>query len=350
MAYSVLLLRPALVGGTESESPKPSDRVRIDQTVTNGFIHPGIGLTREILENARTQILSNQEPWLSGFRALASSSDSGRTISCRNQSRKDPSKPDVDAFDSRGINDRLIGDSFKAHRQALMYYFTGYEVYRANAMNIVRVWSQMDPNKYKRWPEDHIHSSYPIQRMIIAAEILRYTSSGDPKIAWMEQDTDHFTRNFVVPAVNTFLNGNGWFMNQNGFPIAAAMAGDIFTSDRKSYERRVEWFTVNKDAPNKGWSSSIQDLARRVDRNALTGQNIDPPVVQLVEMGRDQAHAGDDVEIFNNTARMMAAQGTKLDPISGTISMKQDAVGPYEFLDDRILAAADFFLQVYAGL
>lgn len=349
VAFVLLGGHPVLAGGAESETPKPSDQVRISQTVTDGFIHPGIGLTKEILENARTQVLADREPWLSGFRALASNPDSAREVACRNQSRQDSSRPDVDAFDNRGINNRLIGDSFKAHRQTLMYYFTGDEVYRANAMEIVRVWSQMDRTKYKAWPECYIHSCYPIQRMIIAAEVLRYTSARDSKLVWTNQDTDDFTNNFVVPCVQTFLNGNGWFMNQNGYPITAGMSGDIFINDRKSYEKRVEMFTVNKDAPNKGWSFSIQDLARRVDRNVLTGEKVDPPVVQLMEMGRDQAHAHDDVEIFNNATRLLSAQGTRVDPVTGTISTKENAVGPYEFLDDRILAAADYFCRFMLG-
>jgi len=347
---SLALVAAVLVGNlaVAADQASPSlaaatDQVQIGKTITNRFVHPGIGLTKEILENARTQVLANKEPWLSGFRALASNRDSSRNVSCRNQSRKDPSKPDAAAFDNRGINDRLIGDSFKAYRQVLMYYFTGDEVYRANAMNIVRVWSQMDRAKYKRWPEDHIHSSYPIQRMIMAAELLRYTSFRDPKLAWTEQDTDNFTKNFVVPAVSTFLDHNGLFMNQNGYPIAAAMSGDIFTSDRKSYGRHVEWFTVNKDAPNKGWSFSIKDLARLVTTNALTGEQVGRPQVQLMEMGRDQAHAGDDMEIFNNVVRIMHTQGTKVDPVTGVISTADKAVDPYEFLDDRILAAADYF-------
>ncbi len=335
--------------GVVRDLPAAVDRVRIDQTTTDGFIHPGIGFTREALENARSQVIAGRDPWAEGFLALASHPDSARAVSCRNQSQTDPSRPDSDAFDSRGINNRLHGDSYKALRQALMYYFTGEEVYRENAMMIVRVWSKMDPAKYQRWNEDHIHASYPIQRMITAAELLRYTHADRPDLAWTERDTDAFTRNFVVPAVTTFLDGNGWFMNQNGYPIAAAMAGDIFTNDRANYEKRVEWFTVNKDAPNKGWSSSIHDLARLVDRDAITGEVIDPPVVQLIEMGRDQAHAGGDIEIFNNTARLMNAQNTKVDPVTGTISTEPDAVGPYEFLDDRILAAADYFCRFMLG-
>lgn len=333
----------------DSQIPEPSDRVQINETVTNGFIHPGIGLTKAMLESARKQVLAKREPWYSGYQALATNPHSSKTASARNQSAANPGKPDSDAFDSRGMDNRLKQDASKAKRQALMYFFTADEVYRANAMNIIRVWAQMDASKYKNYSEAHIHASYPIQDLIMAAELMRYTSTTDPQYAWKEEDTTNFTNNFVVPAVHTFLDDNGWFMNQNGYPLAASMSGDIFTNNRESYARRVEWFTINKSAPNKGWSSSIQDLARRVDTNALTGKKADKPVIQLMEMGRDQAHAGDDVEIFTNTARQMKAQGSKVDPVSGTLSTQKNAVGPYEFLDDRILAAADQFCRFMLG-
>lgn len=345
-AWTTLLFLPRTVRAADENT---SDTVQIQQTITNGFVHPGIGLTKEILENARRQIRDKKEPWYSGFQVLAADRYSAKTVKCRNESRTNPGKPDIDAFDSKSVEGRLQQDGPKAKQQALMYFFTGEDVYRANAMNIVRVWSQMDPKKYKMFPEAYIHASYPIQDLIMAAELLRYTSAQDPKLAWTEQDTQNFTDNCVSPAVKTFLDGNGWFMNQSGYPLAAAMSGDIFRSDRESYAKHVEWFTINKTAPNKGWAFSIHELIRRVDTNALTGQRAAHPVIQIVEMGRDQAHGGDDVDIFMNIARQMNAQNTKVNPVSGTISTAPDAVGPYEFLGDRILAGANYFWQFMLG-
>ncbi|RMD80467.1 MAG: hypothetical protein D6820_06630, partial [Lentisphaerae bacterium] len=90
-------------------------------------------------------------------------------------------------------------------------------------------------------------------------------------------------------------------------------------------------------------------MARLVTTNALTGEKVSHPQVQLVEMGRDQAHAGCDLGIFQDVARMLNAQNTRLDPVTGLISKATNAVGPYEFLDDRILAAADYFCRFMLG-
>lgn len=333
-----------------SESPvEVTAKVQIHPTMANGFVHPGISLTKEMLEDARAQVLAKRDPWYSGFVKLASSPRSAKTVSSRNQSKDDPSLPEVDAFDNGGVEGRLKMDSDVALRQMLLYWFTGDPAYRANALRIVRLWSKMDPAKFKAYNEVYIHCSFAFKDMILVAELLRSMDSPNRELAWTEEDTTAFSNNFVVPGVTNFFNHNGWFMNQNGFAYAPAIAGAIFRSDPQDFAKRVERFTVNKDGPNKGSSFSIQDLARLVDTNALTGEKVAVPQVQITEMGRDQAHAGDDLTIFTTIARILNSQGTKVDPVDGTVSKAPDAVGPYEFLGDRILAAADHFCRFMLG-
>lgn len=315
----------------------------------NGFVHPGIGLTKEMLDDARAQVLAKREPWYSDFLKFASNPRCAKNITSRNQSKVDPTRPEVDAFDNASVEGRLKVDSDTALRQVLMYWFTGDPIYRANALRIVRLWSKMDPAKFKAYHEVYIHCSLAFKDMILAAELLRGMDSSNPELAWTEQDTAAFSNNFVIPGVTNFFNENGWFMNQNGYAYVPAIAGAIFRSDPQDYAKRVERFTVNKDGPNKGWSFSIKDLARLVDTNALTGQKVDRPQVQITEMGRDQAHAGDDTMIFTTIARILNSQGTKLDPVNGTVSTAPNAVGPYEFLNDRILAAVDHFCRFMLG-
>jgi hypothetical protein len=336
--------------GAGLESPvEVTDKARIHQTVVNGFTHPGISLNQEILENARAQVLAKRDPWYSGFVKLASSPRSSKTVSSRNQSQEDPTRPAVDAFDSASVEGRLKIDSDTALRQVLMYWFTGDETYRANALRIVRLWSKMDPAKFKAYNEVYIHCSFAFKDMILVAELLRGMESPNRELAWTNEDTVAFSNNFVIPGVTNFFNHNGWFMNQNGFAYAPAIAGAIFTSNPEDFAKRVERFTVNKDGPDKGSSFSIQDLARLVDTNALTGEKVANPQVQITEMGRDQAHAGDDLTIFTTIARILNSQGTKVDPVNGTVSTAPGAVGPYEFLGDRILTAADHFCRFMLG-
>jgi hypothetical protein len=128
-----------------------------------------------------------------------------------------------------------------------------------------------------------------------------------------------------------------------------AMAAYIFTNDREGYDTRVEWFTVNTTADNQGMSGAIKQLARLVTKNDKTGEAVANPIVQLIEMGRDQAHAIEDINLFVAISNLMQAQGTKVDPVTGLVSTAPNAVGPYEFLNDRILAAGDFLCRFMLG-
>ncbi|MDM5277463.1 S-layer homology domain-containing protein [Paenibacillus silvae] len=323
--------------------------VQINETVTDGFTHPGVGLTKSRLETIRSMVIAKKEPWYSYYNAMTVSSSASKTVTSSNQSSADPTKPASDAFNSQGFNSRFIADGLKAYTQALMYYITGDVTYRANAMHIIRIWSQMNPNKYVYFNDSHIHTGIPLNRMVAAAEILRYTSSPNPELAWTEKDTTDFTNNLVTPVIENFLHDNNRFMNQHNYPLLGAMAGYIFTSNTERYEEAVEWFTVNTTAKNQGFNGSVKQLFRLIDSNAVTGEAVNPPVVQHVEMGRDQAHGGGDLTNAVIISRMLLAQGTKVDPVLGTVSTGADAVGPYEFLKDRILDAANFFWQYMLG-
>lgn len=347
MAYVVVA---GLVSHATAQSTvEVTDKARIHKTEVNGFAHPGIGLNTEMLEEVRTQVLAKRDPWYSGFVKLASNPRSSKKVGIANQSKADPTRPDMDAFQNAGVEGRLKTDSDTALRQTLMYWFTGDEAYRANAMRIVRLWSKMDPAKFKAYNEVYIHCSFAFKDMIMVAELLRSMDSPSREWAWTDEDTAAFSNNYVIPGVTNFFDYNGWFMNQNGFAYAPAIAGAIFRSDPQDFAKRVERFTVNKDGPNKGSSFSIQDLARLVDTNALTGEKVANPHVQITEMGRDQAHAGDDMTIFTTIARILNSQGTKVDPVNGIPSKAPNAVGVYEFLNDRILAAADHFCRFMLG-
>lgn len=315
----------------------------------SGFKHPGVGLTRDILENMRTQVLAQKEPWNTHFNQMTLSASAARAVTSSNQSSADPNLPGTYAFNSQGVESKFIADGLKAYTQAILYYVTGDDTYRANALHIIRIWSQMDPAQYAYYNDAHIHSGIPLNRMVAAAEILRYTSTQTASLQWTEQDTQAFTANLITPVIETLEHRNTYFMNQHLYPLIGAMSGYIFTGNRARYNEGVEWFTVNKTAVDQGQNGAIKQLFRLVERDDLTGAPVTPPVVQHVEMGRDQAHGAGDLTNAEILARLLMGQGTKVDPIDGTASSAPDAVGPYEFLDDRILAAAEFFANYMLG-
>jgi uncharacterized membrane protein YgdD (TMEM256/DUF423 family) len=314
----------------------------IETTSEAGFIHPGIGLTKQVVDNLRTQINNKQEPWYRYYLNMLQSDLAKTTFACQN-CNGDAVR--TDAFNNPGVASMMDGDGRRAFTQALLYYITGEDVYRSNALRILRLWQQMDPNKYQIYSEAHIRTGMPLYYMLMAAELLRYTTSSD-ELAWTDADTDKLTQNVIDPVVNTFIDINDKFMNQHNYPLYGTIAASIFKNDMDNYAKVVEWYTVNDSAPDKFMTGSIGWLFRNVTQNDETGEAVEPHV-QHVEMGRDLAHADGDVTNFAVLARMLNAQGTKLDPVNGTVS--ETGVSIYEFLDDRILTGSDYFFKFSEG-
>lgn len=316
---------------------------------SSGFKHPGIGLTKDILENLRTEVLAQKDPWYSYYKEMLLSPAASKEIKSSNESSEDSTKPGTTIFDSQAVEKKFIDDGLKSYTQAILYYITGDEVYRKNALHIIRIWSQMDPTKYKYYTDACIHSGVPLNRMTTAAEILRYTSCKTESLKWTDKDTNDFTNNLINPTIETFQHTNYHFMNQHLYSLIGAMAGYIFTGNRERYNEGVEWYTVNKTAIDQGQNGAIKQLFRLVDTNILTGEKLNKPMIELVEMGRDQVHGCDDLTNVAILSRLLVEQGTKVDPVEGIVSTSADAVSPYEFLDNRLLKGADYFWQYTLG-
>ncbi|KRE35227.1 LamG-like jellyroll fold domain-containing protein [Paenibacillus sp. Soil522] len=332
---------------TGSESVITDYLPTIYETIdANGFKHPGVGLTKELLENLQTQVRAQKEPWKTYFDQLVASVDPwGKPLATRTVS----SRFSEGCFCSQNYNERFIWDGLTAYTQALMYVITGDEVYRANTMYIIRKWEQKNPVDYAYFVDSHIHTGVPLYRMVTAAEIMRYTSTQTPELEWTDQDTANLTNNVIVPVTDTFNHTNHRFMNQHLYPLIGAISGYIFTGNVERYHEAVEWFTVNKTAVDQHVNGSIKRLFRLVDTNAATGEKVDNPQVQITEMGRDQAHSTGDVINVAIVSRLLQAQGTKVDPVDGTVSTAENAVTTYDFLDKRILAGTDHFARYMNG-
>jgi large repetitive protein len=341
LATILPIARPAAAADTIQTLATDYQPVLSETIDASGFKHPALGFTKGELENMRTQVRAQKEPWNTYFNKMLLSGTASKTPSIKNVG-SDPTKPRYYGLNSQGAESLFITDALTSYTQALLYYITGDDTYRANAMRIIRLYEQMDPAQYAYYVDSHIHTGIPLSRMTAAAEILRYSSTQTPSLEWTDDDTARFTTNLIIPVIDTFDSCNCRFMNQHLYTTIATMSGAIFMGDQDRYARAVEWFTVNKDAVDQGQNGAVKQLFRLVTKNDLTGEAV-TPAVQHVEMGRDQAHGAGDITNAELLSRMMMAQGTKIDPAEGTISTAPNAVGPYEFLNDRILDAAELF-------
>ncbi|WP_327635927.1 discoidin domain-containing protein [Kribbella sp. NBC_00482] len=321
-------------------------------TSSAGFVHPGLAVSASSLELTRKQVRAGVEPWASYYAAMSATAYASRTFSSKNQGTV-LDRPASSAFNSQGIQSRFIDDAFRAYTQSILYFITGDPVYRENSLKLIRIWAHMDPAGYVYYPDAHIHSGAPLMRMLAAAEIVRYSTVTAPAedgydLGWNDSDTADLTSNLIVPLTQTFLYRNRNFMNQHSYSLIGAIAGYVFTDNLPRYREAVEWFSVNSTNPdddtNGALSKVMPVIAKNDPRNPYR-----KTFVQLQEMGRDQAHAWDDVTMLTQLARVIDIQGTKLDPVRGTVSTRRDAVSVYAFGGDRLLRGSEQFFAFMMG-
>jgi len=342
-------LQPAAAQEPVAAAPPPA----IVRTLSDaGFAHPGIGFTADHLENMRTQVLAGVDPWAGYYDAMSQTKYAARDFWAEN-AQPGTDTPKNDAYASAGMRSSALRDSLGAMAQALEYVVTGDEQYRANTLHILRTWSSLDPAKYAYFADAHIHTGVPLYYMLIAAEVVRGTEPANASLdgydlRWTDEDQQRIEDNLIRPVLDTFLYSQNRLWNQHLYGVIGMVAAAIFLDDADLYAKYVEWFTVNSgyqsehDLYGGDVNGSLASLFREIPADAA-GNTTGAPFVQHMEMLRDQAHGQGDVDLLVALARLVDNQGTKVDPVAGTVSTAADAVSPYRFLDDRILAGADTF-------
>ncbi|MBB3061188.1 Calx-beta domain-containing protein [Microbulbifer rhizosphaerae] len=330
------------------ESVITDNIVEINETISpEGFKHPGIRFTKESLENLRTQVIAGQEPWASYYEGMRRRWWASLNYGPRNHNGN--GYPAHDVISHNGLVAGFIDDAQAALMHSIQYVVTGDERHRAKAMYIVGVYSNMNPNGVEYFADVHIKMGQPIYHMTAAAEILRATSTTDPELEWTEELTYKYVNNFLQPQMDAYIRNNRYFMNQYSYALAGNVAAAIFADDRAAYEEAVEWTTVGSTAENQGWVGSIERVFRLMTHNDETGEPLDDPYVQLAEMGRDQPHAIGNVDTLFIISQIISSQGTKVDPVAGTISTADNAVDPVHFSDDALRKAFIEFIKYNVG-
>ncbi|NEG95439.1 hypothetical protein GFD17_01440 [Bifidobacterium sp. SMB2] len=339
----------------------PTDSV--GKTVT--FHHPGVIMNADYLNAMRDGVRAGKEPWLSAYKAYSSYAFARKNPRVYYESCfvnvLGPWKTDycgkksIDPQDYFAMRFQWDGDT--AFKQAVMWYITGDNTYRATALNIIRKYASVE----------FVQGTYSFRlgvasaNLAMAAEIMRATdpapaadgSAADDSLIWNDDDTARFTK-----ALDMYEPAFGFqqrrFHNQEQFCLAGLLAKAVWENDGESYARAVKRIVGGgaDDISADNGTGSINYQMKWMTENELTGEALPESEqhVQVAEMGRDAGHARDDIGGLTTLAQAIYVQGTKVDARTGVVSNAKDAVTPFEFGDDRLLAGVDYYVKYHTGV
>ncbi|WP_261301642.1 LamG-like jellyroll fold domain-containing protein [Paenibacillus andongensis] len=326
-------------------------------TISGVLHHPGIAMRQSDLDNMRDHVRAGDEPWNTAFNKFASDGRSSKTprilyegnyIFIHVQGPWGFTDPNTGVFYSNPsdyVGTRANTDSEVAFMQAIMWYITGDETYRSNAMTIIRDYAAIQDCV------THYSFRFATATYLLgaAAEILRYSDTPTQSLKWAGTDTTNLTH--MMDVLSVTYNAHSFFMNQHQFTVMGTIGRAIFKNDYALYAEAVEASTVNSAGDVGGRNGSIKYQMRWMTQNEVTGAALDPADyhVQEIEMGRDAGHSYDDIAGLSTLAQTIYAQGTKVDPTTGAMSTAANAVNVFNFLDDRLLAGTNYVIKYHLG-
>jgi hypothetical protein len=230
----------------------PSEVVTPKPTPQNGpFKHPGILNSKEELDFIAARVNANQEPWLSGYKALfAEGYDHGArgkapmpVGSLDWKIRALPEVRDTGSNDKKG-HPELTWDAQAAYAHALQWYIKRDPRNAKMAIDIMNAWAKTCKSFTGRGML--LIASWGGSFFLPAAEIMAHSDSG-----WAPSDIERFkkwTKDVMLPVVENFgptgFNGN-WAASANYTVIAIA----VFTDDKQLFDKAVNQYLKG---PHKG--------------------------------------------------------------------------------------------------
>lgn len=217
----------------------PSTTPSTMASVTNGFSHPGILMSKTQLDFVKSKITAKQEPWYSAFNSAKGSSYASKTYTAKPVASVQCVTAD-NAGDARNIGCSQHLDDFRAaYLDSLLWYFTGDETYAKKSVEIMNAWSStLHEIKFdSTYANGYLQAGWSSQVNTRAAEIMRYTYSG-----WSGADIARFES--MLKTVYYPVIKNGWSSGSNWLTTASESMINIgvFTNDRTIFNRGVNYW------------------------------------------------------------------------------------------------------------
>jgi len=341
LAAGIAAPTSAAVAGEPDQTILTKNIVDLKESVSpQGFVHPGISCDAETLRVMREKVLAGVSPWVDYFEGIR-----------RTRFADLAHRPQlVRRITNDGEISQFAHDAHLAWVQTILYVVTGNEEYRKTPVEIIQWYgSRTDESFFPRaFPDSHIKIGKYVYTLCSAVDILRATSPHDGRVAVSQDMVNALQKYCLIPIRKNCIERNTYFMNQHSYAIMGYLASTILGDETEDYKQAVEWTTVNATSPNQGRNGSIKQQIRLVTRNDKTGEPVEPRL-QVVEMGRDQPHAGGNIDNLLMMAKTMEFQRTKVDPVTGVVTTSKDGVSPLHFLDDRLPKGDALFAKYNIG-
>ena len=280
------------------------------------FVHPGAVFNTQDLERMKDK--RNVEPWRTGYQIMLDEAESSF-----NYEMKGPAV----IVDRNGQNNGIYNDDMDAiFYNSIRYYITGDERYAETAMEIIEAWATTNT---------HIGGNVPALtvadksvRLIVGAEILRYTYSG-----WtnsLTNDVEDYARNVLLPPM--YIPDYTRVANQGAAQMDGVIPIAVFLNDEELLAQAIDAF-LNEDCA--GISNTL-------------------PNGEVGDSGRDQGHAFGHANNLASAAENAHKQGIDL---FGTLNNRVLATSEYwnayatEVTDEYIPYGTcyDFFHDIGQG-
>lgn len=242
------------------------------------FNHPGSILTKADLERIKQHVNQKDEPWITSWRELQTSSYGNCTRTAN---------PSTEIGGSDGNRQRADADATTALIEAIEWHVTGQKKFADHAVKLLSAWG----NKVETAKAELFQ--FPSVTMSMAAEMLR-SEDGTFYEGWAEADRDNFlamVRNILYPACKSQAETNP-MTSWSAPAMAAVLSAGILLDDEAIYEEGLSYFRT-PSIPGSVYNSI-----------AAGGQ--------LKEMGRDNVHAMLTLGAQAQMAQMAWCQGDDL--------------------------------------
>ena len=242
------------------------------------FNHPGSILTKVDLERIKQHVNQKDDPWITSWRTLQSSSYGNCTRTAN---------PSTEIGGSDGNRQRADADATTALIEAIEWHVTGQARYANHAVKLLSAWG----NKVETAKAELFQ--FPSVTMCMAAEMLRY-EDGSFYEGWAESDLTNFlsmVRNILYPACKSQAETNP-MTSWSAPAMAAVLAAGVLLDDEAIYEEGLSYFRT-PSIPGSVYNSIAENG-------------------QVKEMGRDNVHAMLTLGALAKMAQMAWCQGDDL--------------------------------------